>query len=67
MKLNFNHGIVSGTYVSESMRPDPLYGRTINVSGNVSKGNITLILNAPGGFTVRERSPRTARFQGPRR
>jgi len=53
MKLSFNDGIISGTYVSESVRPDPLYGRTINVSGNVSKGNITLILNAPGGFTVR--------------
>lgn len=53
MKLKFNDGIVSGTYVSQSVRPDPLYGRTINVSGNVSKGNITLILNAPGGFTVR--------------
>jgi hypothetical protein len=53
MKLKFNNGIVSGTYVAESVRPDPLYGRTINVSGNVSKGNITLLLNAPGGFTVR--------------
>jgi hypothetical protein len=53
MKLKFNHGIVSGTYVSESVRPDPLYGRTIAVSGNVSHGNITLILQAPGGFTVR--------------
>jgi hypothetical protein len=53
MKLKFDHGIVSGTYVSESVRPDPLYGRTIPVSGNVSQGQITLILQAPGGFTVR--------------
>lgn len=53
MKLKFDHGIVSGTYVSESVRPDPLYGRTIAVSGNVSEGHITLILQAPGGFTVR--------------
>ncbi len=53
MKLNFNHGIISGTYVSQSVRPDPLYGRTIIVSGNVSEGRITLILQTGGGFTVR--------------
>jgi len=53
MKLKFNDGIISGTYVSESVRPDALYGRTITVSGNVSHGQITLILQAPGGFTVR--------------
>jgi hypothetical protein len=53
MKLKFDHGVVSGTYVSESVRPDPLYGRTIAVSGNVSEGHITLIFQAPGGFTVR--------------
>jgi len=53
MKLKFNNGIISGNYVSESTRPDPLYGRTIAVSGNVSHGQITLILQAPGGFTVR--------------
>jgi hypothetical protein len=53
MKLKFNEGIISGTYVSESVRPDALYGRTIAVSGNVSHGQITLILQAPGGFTVR--------------
>jgi hypothetical protein len=53
MKLKFNNGIISGTYVSDSVRPDPLYGRPIAVSGNVSEGNVTLILQAPGGFTVR--------------
>lgn len=53
MKLKFDHGIISGTYVSESVRPDPLYGRTIAVSGNVSEGQITLNLQAPGGFTIR--------------
>lgn len=53
LKLKFDRGIVSGTYVSESVRPDPLYGRTISVSGNVSEGRITLVLQAPGGFTVR--------------
>jgi hypothetical protein len=55
MKLKFDHGIVSGAYVSESVRPDPLYGRTISVSGGVSQGQITLNLQAPGGFTVRGR------------
>jgi hypothetical protein len=53
MKLKFNHGIISGTYVSESVRPDPLYGRTIAVSGNVSRGDIYLVMQAPGGFTIR--------------
>ncbi len=53
LKLKFDHGIVSGTYTSESVRPDPLYGRTIAVSGGVSNGQVTLDLNAMGGFTVR--------------
>ncbi len=53
MKLKFDRGIISGTYVSESVRPDPLYGRTIAVSGNASEGQITLNLQAMGGFTVR--------------
>jgi hypothetical protein len=53
LKLKFDHGIVSGTYVSESVRPDPLYGRIVAVSGNVSEGHITLIFQASGGFTVR--------------
>lgn len=53
MKLKFNNGIITGTYVSESIRPDPLYGRTIAVSGNVSEGQITLVFQTFGGFTVR--------------
>jgi hypothetical protein len=53
MKLRFNNGIISGTYESTSVRPDPLYGRTIPVSGNVSEGQITLIFQTFGGFTVR--------------
>src|SRR5262249_7870578 len=52
MKLKFNHGIISGTYVSESVRPDPLYGRTIAVSGNVSGGQILLNFSAFGGFSM---------------
>ncbi len=53
LKLKFNNGIISGTYVSTSIRPDPLYGRTIPVSGNVSGGQITLNFSTFGGFTVR--------------
>jgi hypothetical protein len=53
MVLKFNHGIISGTYDSTSVRPDPLRGRIVPVTGNVSHGNITLILQASGGFTVR--------------
>jgi hypothetical protein len=53
LKLKFNHGIITGTYTAESVRPDPLYGRIISVSGGVSEGHVTLTLQAPGGFTVR--------------
>jgi hypothetical protein len=53
LKLTFNDGIVSGTYASDSVRPDPLRGRIIAVSGGVSEGHITLNFQAAGGFTVR--------------
>jgi hypothetical protein len=53
LKLKFDHGIISGTYTAESVRPDPLYGRTVSVSGGVSEGRVTLNVQAPGGFTVR--------------
>lgn len=53
LKLKFNNGIVSGTYEATSVRPDPLYGRTIAVSGNVSEGHVTLNFSTFGGFTVR--------------
>ena len=42
MKLKFNHGIISGTYESTSVRPDPMYGRIINVTGTASKGTVSL-------------------------
>ena len=35
LKLTFNHGIISGTYTSTSARPDPYYGRIIQVTGGV--------------------------------
>lgn len=53
LKLSFNHGIINGTYVSNSVRPDPLFGRTVPVSGGVSQGHITLNFTASGGFVVR--------------
>jgi hypothetical protein len=53
MNLKFNQGIVSGTYVSDSVRPDPLRGRTVPLSGNVSEGRITLIFQSPANFTMR--------------
>jgi hypothetical protein len=53
MNLKFNQGIVSGTYVSDSVRPDPLRGRRVPVSGNVSDGRITLIFQSPANFTMR--------------
>ena len=42
MKLKFNHGIISGTYDSTSVRPDPMYGRIINVTGTASRGVVSL-------------------------
>lgn len=53
LKLKFDNGVISGTYESDSVRPDPLRGRTIPVSGGVSQGHVTLDISAGGGFTVR--------------
>ncbi len=54
LKLKVDKGIVSGTYVSESVRPDPLRGKPpIAVSGGVSGGHINLVFNTAGGFTVK--------------
>lgn len=50
MKLKFNHGIISGTYQSTSVRPDPMQGRIISVSGTASKGNVMLYV---GSLNVR--------------
>lgn len=53
MTLKYNQGILSGTYVSDSVRPDPLRGRRVPLSGNVSQGRITLIFQSPANFTMR--------------
>jgi hypothetical protein len=42
LKLTFNHGIITGTYTSISARPDPYYGRIIQVTGGVKGGAINL-------------------------
>jgi hypothetical protein len=42
LKLTFNHGIVTGTYSSISARPDPYYGRIIQVTGGTKGGGINL-------------------------
>ena len=42
LKLTFNHGIISGTYSSISARPDPYYGRIIQVTGGVKGSGINL-------------------------
>jgi len=46
MKIKVDHGILTGTYDATSTRPDPLYGRIINVSGTVSHGHVSLRFNA---------------------
>ena len=53
MKLKFNHGIISGTYTATSVKPDPMHGRMINVTGTVSSGNIYLDVGGMSGYTVR--------------
>jgi len=53
MKLKYNHGIISGTYTATSVRPDPLYGRIVNVTGTVQHGNINLDVGGISGFAVR--------------
>ena len=42
LKLKSNHGVITGTYESTSVRPDPMSGRIINVTGNTSGGSISL-------------------------
>lgn len=53
MKLSFNHGIISGTYTATSSRPDPLYGRILNVTGTVQHGNINFTVGGGSGFSLR--------------
>lgn len=53
MKLTFNRGIINGTYTATSVKPDPLYGRIVNVTGTVQHGNINLDVGGMSGFTLR--------------
>ena len=58
LKLTFNHGIISGTYSSISARPDPYYGRIIQVSGGVKGSGINLRI---GEYLAAERNDREGR------
>ncbi len=51
MKLKFNHGVISGTYDSQSVRPDPLRGRIVNVTGTISGEHVSLRF-ATSSFTL---------------
>jgi hypothetical protein len=42
LKLTVKAGIVTGTYTATSARPDPYYGRIIQVTGGVSGKGINL-------------------------
>jgi hypothetical protein len=46
MHLNFNEGIISGTYTDISTRPGSPFANAHNVpvSGGLSKGNVTLVI-----------------------
>lgn len=55
LRLKFDNGSVSGTYTGESIRVDPLYGRTVLVSGGTESGHIMLNFGSPGGFRVNAR------------
>ena len=53
MRVNAE-GVISGTYRSTSVRPDPFYGRTITVSGGLTGGNnIRLSFGISPNVTVR--------------
>ncbi|HTX60575.1 MAG TPA: hypothetical protein VMH02_12975 [Verrucomicrobiae bacterium] len=49
LKLTVNNGVVKGTYTAFSSRPDPYYGRIINVTGGTSNGHISLRI---GGLSL---------------
>jgi hypothetical protein len=34
-----SQGIINGIYESDSIRPDPIYGRPIDVTGGITEGN----------------------------
>jgi hypothetical protein len=52
MKLDFKNGIISGTYESESVRPDPLSGRIVNVTGTIGTDNHVSLRFTASTFTL---------------
>jgi hypothetical protein len=45
-------GLVNGTYVSNSIRPDPSNGKIITVTGGLNGQNIHLAFGTTGSFRV---------------
>ena len=45
-------GIINGTYVSNSIRPDPTNGRIITVTGGLTGANIHLSFGNAGGLRM---------------
>jgi hypothetical protein len=53
LKLNIDSkGIIQGTYVSNSIRPDPTNGKIISVVGGVTGSTIHLSFGSHGGWRV---------------
>lgn len=46
-------GIVSGQYKSTSAKPDPFYGKIVNVTGGLSGTNIRLDFNVQGTYQAK--------------
>jgi len=54
LKFNVNsEGILNGTYRSNSVRPDPFYGKIITVTGGVTGTNIRLSFGISPSLTAR--------------
>ena len=64
MKIRVNHGVISGTYTATSVRPDPLYGRTVNMTGTLQHGYVTLNVPGSGGFSMRGTLDREGTISG---
>lgn len=64
MKITVNHGVISGSYTATSVRPDPLYGRTVNLTGTLQHGYVTLRVPGSGGFSMRGTLERDGTISG---
>ena len=48
-----DEGIVNGQYRSNSIRPDPFHGRTVNVTGGLTGESIRLSFSTSGRTSAR--------------